>query len=72
MEATLGAVGGLWLAELTLPSSFAGLLAGEAEPPRGRLPRSQPVPWGARLANDSRCSFVPTFVLPRLPGPLQL
>lgn len=43
----LGAVAGLWLAELTLPSSFAGLLTGEAEPWRACLSLSQPVPWGA-------------------------
>lgn len=44
----------VWPRALILLVSSAGLLAREAEPWPGLLPLSQPVPWGARLADHSR------------------
>lgn len=51
------------LVELTCFSSFAGLLAGEAEPSGGLLPYSQFVPQGARITDNSRCLLCP-YLLP--------
>lgn len=63
--------GGLRAAKLTLPSSSTGLLAGEAEPSRGRPPQPRPAPQGARLATSSRCWPCPRRPLPRVAAALR-